>query len=143
MKRSEIGSDLGVLLFILLAILVLAWINGCASIEMTDPSGVTLKANLGGKGCALLERDAKGNLSRVVIEHDGMSNPLAGTLRSVVGSVANVFGGATDKTQKIQAGEGCAGVLFQSPSTGDIDESSAISEAAEGAARGAVEGLTP
>lgn len=133
------GSDIGLMLFILAALLILTWINGCATAEWTDPNGGTASVMLGGKGCAVLERDARGNLQRVVVEHDGMSNPLAGTLRSLVGTAAGVFGGEKDPAQRIVAGEGCAGVL-SSPSTEDVP-ASAVSEAAEGAARGAVEGL--
>lgn len=131
--------EVALILVILLAVSS-AFCSSCASVEWTDPSGSSVKANLGGKGCAVLERDKAGNIERVVIEHDGMSNPLAGTLRSIIGSAAGVFGGGETDAQKIAASEGCAGVLGSTPEE-PAPESSAVKEAAQGAAQGAVEGF--
>ena len=92
--------------------IALLLLTSCATFEITNPEdGTVVKAMLGGKGCVLVERDKRGVVSRVVVEHDGMSNPLAGTLRSVVGSASSVFGGESETGEKIQAGEGCTGVL--------------------------------
>lgn len=124
------GFEVGLILIILIAV-TSAYCSACASVEWTDPSGTVVKANLGGKGCLLLERDPAGNVSRVVVEHDGMSNPLAGTLRSIVGSAANVFGGGETDAQKIASSEGCAGVLGLQEEGPDSDSRKVIGEIVE------------
>lgn len=92
------------------ALLALAtWLSGCASLKVTVPgSGEVIEAQLGVKGCIALWRNPQTREWGAVVEHDGMSNALAGTLRAIVGSASSVFGGDRDRTPLTEAGEGCA-----------------------------------
>lgn len=103
------GSDLGIVVLVLLILLLATWLQGCASLQYQDPAtGQVIEVRLGVKGCVSLHREAKTGDITLVVEHDGMSGAFAGTIRAVVGSIGTVFGGERDQPANPVAGEGCA-----------------------------------
>ena len=121
------GSDLGLLVLVLLILLLSLWLQGC---QHATVEGDHISVHTFGKGCAVIERDERGQWKRLVLEGDGISNPLAGTLRGLVSSAAAVFGSRGEDHPSIEAGEGCAGVLDVAPS-GTVEGRKVIGELVE------------
>lgn len=116
-------SDFEVALMVVIVLTIaVAYCSACASIERTSPDGTTFKLDPGTNGCALVEMDPEGHVTRAMIQHNGMSNPLAGTLRSIIGSAAGVFGGGEADSQKIVSSEGCVGMMRLPPPPEDEKE---------------------
>lgn len=99
------------LAYLAVAIGAVAWVS-CGTFKVYDRAGqVVTEATFGGKGCAVIETTQAGD-AVVILEQDGMSNVLGGTISTLVGVAGEVFGAGQREPDMRQAGEGCAGVLY-------------------------------
>lgn len=86
-----------------------ALLVGCT---MVPVAGQEHRAVAWGRSCVVVEDGT------IIAESDGLSQVVGDVIRSVVGIVGSVFGGARSEDQPLQSAEGCWGVL---ESAGAVD----------------------